>query len=76
MQRIIANILSDYERGIVSRRQRQALTGLVAAAAAAANSTFQGVGLNHIAVRVTSIPRSPRFLPETVRGSAPSRGRG
>jgi catechol 2,3-dioxygenase-like lactoylglutathione lyase family enzyme len=64
MQRIIANILSDYERGIVSRRQLiQALTGLVAAAAAApaANSTFQGVGLNHIAVRVTSIPRSRDF---------------
>jgi len=64
MQHIIANMLSDYEHGIVSRRQLiQALTGVASAAAAAhaANSTFQGVGLNHIAIRVTSIPRSRDF---------------
>jgi len=64
MQHIIAKILSDYDRGIVSRRQLiQALTGVVSAAgvARAANSTFQGVGLNHIAIRVTNVQRSRDF---------------
>jgi metallothiol transferase len=64
MQHIIVNILSDYDRGIVSRRQLiQALTAVVSAAGAAhaANSTFQGVGLNHIAIRVTNVQRSRDF---------------
>jgi catechol 2,3-dioxygenase-like lactoylglutathione lyase family enzyme len=66
MEHIIANMLSKYERGMVSRRQLiNALTAVVSAATAeaapAANSTFQGVGLNHIAIRVTSIPRSRDF---------------
>jgi len=64
MEHIIAKILSAYDRGIVSRRQLiQAVTGVVSAAGAAhaANSTFQGVGLNHIAIRVTNVPHSRDF---------------
>jgi len=64
MEHIIAKILSAYDRGIVSRRQLiQAVTGVVSAAgvARAANSTFQGVGLNHIAIRVTNVQRSRDF---------------
>jgi catechol 2,3-dioxygenase-like lactoylglutathione lyase family enzyme len=64
MQHIIAKILSDYDRGIVNRRQLiQTLTAAAASAGAAraANSTFQGVGLNHIAIRVTNVQRSRDF---------------
>jgi catechol 2,3-dioxygenase-like lactoylglutathione lyase family enzyme len=64
MQNIIANMLSDYERGIVSRRQLIRALGAVASMAStavAANSTFQGVGLNDLAIRVTNIQRSRDF---------------
>jgi catechol 2,3-dioxygenase-like lactoylglutathione lyase family enzyme len=64
MQRIISEMLEDFERGKVSRRQLvrglAALAGS-AAAAPAAESTFIGVGLNHIAIRVTDIRRSREF---------------
>ncbi len=64
MQQTIANMLSDYERGIVSRRQLIGALAAMASAASkgsAANSTFQGVGLNHIAIRVTNVHRSRDF---------------
>src|SRR5512132_816785 len=64
MQRIISGMLDDFERGKVSRRQLiQGLAALAAAAppAPAAPSTFKGVGLNHIAIRVTDIRRSREF---------------
>ena len=64
MHELISAILNRYESGQVSRRRLiQALAALTAAAPAvsAAESTFKGVGLNHIAVRVTDIPRAKAF---------------
>ena len=55
MERIISGMLKEYECGHLSRRHLirglSALT-LVASPAPAAESTFKGVGLNHIAIRV------------------------
>src|SRR5213592_3698458 len=64
MKEIIASLLESYERGKVSRRQL--IQGLAAIAASghtvpAFGSTFQGVGLNHIAIRVTNVQRSRDF---------------
>ncbi|MGH9160828.1 MAG: VOC family protein [Vicinamibacteraceae bacterium] len=71
MQTIIERLLDCFERGAISRRQAiGGLTALVAATAAGrvteagapgATSTFQAAGLNHIALRVTDIPRSRDF---------------
>ncbi len=64
MQHLISNLLHDYERGRLSRRQLiQALAAVAAAAPAApaAASTFQGVAINHIAIRVTDVARSRDF---------------
>ncbi len=64
MRTFISRILERYESGDLSRRDLiQALASLAAAApaASAAGSPFKGVGLNHIAVRVTDIPRSKAF---------------
>jgi len=64
MERIITNMLESYERGKVSRRQLiQGLAAIAAAApaAAAASSPFKGVGLNHIALRATDVPRARDF---------------
>ncbi len=64
MQHIIASILDRYASGRVSRRDAiRALAALAAAApAASAPATpFRGVGLNHLAVRVTDIPRARAF---------------
>jgi len=64
MHALIARILERYESGRSSRRDLiQALASVAAAApaASAAVSTFKGVGLNHIAVRVVDIPRSRAF---------------
>jgi len=64
MERIISGMLQEYERGSLSRRQLiQSLATLFLAApmAPAAESTFTGVGLNHIAIRVADIPRSREF---------------
>lgn len=60
---LISALLERYESGGVSRRQLvQALTALMTAGSApAAESTFKGAGLNHIAVRVTDIPRTKAF---------------
>jgi metallothiol transferase len=57
-------MLDGYESGTISRRRLiEALATLSVAAqpAAAAESTFKGAGLNHIAVRVTDIPRAKAF---------------
>lgn len=60
---LFSALLERYETGGLSRRQLiQALTTLAAASSApAAESTFKGAGLNHIAVRVTDIPRTKAF---------------
>jgi catechol 2,3-dioxygenase-like lactoylglutathione lyase family enzyme len=64
MERIISEMLKEYESGRTSRRHLirglSALT-LAAPAALAAESTFQGVGLNHIAIRVADVRRSRDF---------------
>jgi metallothiol transferase len=64
MRELIATILDRYESGRVSRRDLiRTIAALAAAAqsAPAASSTFKGAGLNHIAVRVTDIPRTRAF---------------
>jgi catechol 2,3-dioxygenase-like lactoylglutathione lyase family enzyme len=64
MQTIISDLVDRFERGKLDRRQLiQALTAAALAArpAAAGESTFQARGLNHIALRVTDIPRSRDF---------------
>ena len=64
MERIISGMLKDYESGHVSRRHLirtlSALT-LAGSSAFAEESTFKGVGLNHIAIRVADIRRSREF---------------
>jgi catechol 2,3-dioxygenase-like lactoylglutathione lyase family enzyme len=64
MKQIISNLLERYELGRINRRQL--IQGLAALAAAprtvpAEGSTFRGVGLNHIAIRVTNVQRSRDF---------------
>jgi catechol-2,3-dioxygenase len=64
MKQLISNMLERYEGGRVSRRQLvQGLAAIAAAgyAAPAEASTFQGVGLNHVALRVTNVQRSRDF---------------
>lgn len=61
-------MVEDYERGRMSRRQLIAhLTAFAATASAGPalaqqdTPTFKGVGLNHIALRVTDVERSRDF---------------
>ncbi|MGH9630240.1 MAG: VOC family protein [Bryobacteraceae bacterium] len=64
MHQLVTRLLNRYESGQVNRRQLiEALVAVcaVAPSASAAASTFKGVGLNHIAVRVADIPRSKAF---------------
>jgi metallothiol transferase len=64
MERIISGMLKDYENGKMSRRhlvRNLSALALAASSAPAAEATFQGVGLNHIAIRVTDIRRSREF---------------
>jgi catechol 2,3-dioxygenase-like lactoylglutathione lyase family enzyme len=64
MHALISTLLRRYESGHISRRHLiQALAAAASASsgASAAESTFKGVGLNHIAVRVTDIPRAKAF---------------
>lgn len=63
-ERIIEEMLGEYERGAISRRELVAgLTALVSARAAAgsAASTFQAAGWNHLALRVSDVARSRDF---------------
>jgi metallothiol transferase len=67
MHQAIAELIDRYDSGRLSRRQLiGALVALGGGASPlpAAGSPFRGVGLNHIAVRVTDIPRSKRFYQE------------
>lgn len=64
MEQLISRLLEGYERGRVTRRQLIQGLGAIAAASyvvPADGSTFQGVALNHIAIRVTNVPRSRDF---------------
>jgi catechol 2,3-dioxygenase-like lactoylglutathione lyase family enzyme len=67
MQQLIEKMVSDFERGKLSRRQlASALTGLVAANAHAAPSAsdFKVVSLSHVTLRVPDVQRSTRFYQE------------
>jgi hypothetical protein len=71
MQRTVEHLVDMCEKGQISRRGMIAgLTALVSSAgtsgrreavAAPQTSTFEAVGLNHIALHVTDIPRSRDF---------------
>jgi hypothetical protein len=64
MERIISEMLSEYECGRMSRRhliRGLSALALPASPALAAESTFKAVGLNHIAIRVADIRRSREF---------------
>ena len=70
MKQIISDMLESYELGKVSRRQLiQGLAVIAGAAypARAAASTFQGVALNHIAIRVSNVQRSRDFYQKHFR---------
>ena len=70
----VDGMVQAFENGQLSRRELVIRLGAVCAAwagltrpaaakedAVASNSTFEAVGLNHIALRVTDIPRSREF---------------
>jgi metallothiol transferase len=67
----ISQLVEDFERGRLTRRQLVAhLTAVTAAMAglsargqetAAPASTFQATGVDHVALRVTDVPRSRSF---------------
>jgi len=70
MEHEVSRILGDYEAGRVTRREvvtRLALLGALTGgartgrAAPEEGSTFEAVGLNHIALRVTDVERSRDF---------------
>ena len=70
MESAIANLVEQFEAGRIDRRQLVAGLGtLVAALSGTASaraddkvgSTFEAVGLNHIALRVTDVLRSREF---------------
>jgi catechol 2,3-dioxygenase-like lactoylglutathione lyase family enzyme len=79
MQQLIEKLVTDFERGKLSRRQLAAtLAGLVAAGANAAPSAsdFKAVGVNHVTLRVPDVQRSTTFYQELfgmpMRKSAPT----
>ena len=68
MQKTIDQLVKNFESGQLTRRQLVAqVTGLVTAAVGLgqttveAASTFKAVGLNHIALSVTDVPKSRDF---------------
>jgi metallothiol transferase len=71
MHSLIANLVKQFENGRIDRRQLVAGLGTLVAVAAGGRSaaaqaggtasTFQAVGLNHIALRVTDVLRSREF---------------
>jgi catechol 2,3-dioxygenase-like lactoylglutathione lyase family enzyme len=65
MRQLISEMLGLFEQGAINRRQLiECLTGIAVTAQAAAagpESTFRGLGLNHIALRVTDVGRSRDF---------------
>jgi catechol 2,3-dioxygenase-like lactoylglutathione lyase family enzyme len=68
---IAESLVKDFERGLLSRRQLASrLVGLgaalgvmprVAKASEGESNTFQATGLSHVALNVTSVPRSRDF---------------
>jgi catechol 2,3-dioxygenase-like lactoylglutathione lyase family enzyme len=67
MQQFIEKMVTDFEKGKLSRRQlASALAGLVAAGANAAPSAsdFKAVGVNHVTLRVPDVERSTKFYQE------------
>jgi lactoylglutathione lyase len=70
MKQIISEMLRSYELGKISRRRLIQGLAVVAGAAypaRAAASTFQGAGLNHVAIRVTNVQRSRDFYQKHFR---------
>ena len=68
MEREVSRLLEDYHTGRVTRRQvvaRLALLGSALGAGTSASAeerpTFEAVGLNHLALRVTDVERSRDF---------------
>ena len=66
MQRIIERMVSDFERGRLTRRQLTAsLAALVTGAQAAPKqSGLRAVSLNHVTVRVPDVHRTSQFYQE------------
>jgi catechol 2,3-dioxygenase-like lactoylglutathione lyase family enzyme len=68
MQAIVEKMLSDFERGLLSRRQLAAtLTGLAASAAAMpalAAPSLKAITLNHVTVRVPDLQKTSKFYQE------------
>lgn len=71
MQAIVEKMLSDFERGALSRRQLAAtLTGLAGLAAggaglaAAATPSLKAITLNHVTVKVPNLQKSSKFYQE------------
>jgi len=66
MQQIIERMVSDFERGRLTRRQLAAsLAALVTGAQAAQKqSGLRAVSLNHVTVRVPDVQRTSRFYQE------------
>lgn len=69
MQNEITNLVKQFESGRINRRQFVAGVGTLVAALSTTNqaraeetsSTFQAVGLNHIALRVSNVATSREF---------------
>ena len=67
MEPIVADLVSRFERGTLTRRQLiQALSMLVSATAAAIDASaqapgLQGTGIDHVSVLVTDMQRSAAF---------------
>jgi catechol 2,3-dioxygenase-like lactoylglutathione lyase family enzyme len=73
MQILIEKMLTDFERGTLTRRQLAAtLTGVVAAAAvpaglatpALAAPSLKAISLNHVTVRVPNLQKTSKFYQE------------
>jgi catechol 2,3-dioxygenase-like lactoylglutathione lyase family enzyme len=69
MQLLVEKMLSDFERGVLSRRQLAAtLTGLAAAAAtmpaALAAPSLKAITLNHVTVKVPNLQKTSKFYQE------------
>ncbi len=65
MKNLVSSLLHAYENGRLTRRQLvQSVAALAAGASTAsakADSTFQGVEVNHVALQVTDVARSRDF---------------
>ena len=64
MQALVSRMLEEYEGGKINRRQLIQALAVVAVgprAVAAPESTFQGVEINHVALRVNDVGRSRDF---------------